>query len=115
MAAQPYPGNFNYTPSLFRCIPQMDIQGTLAGNEHWPGQPLLSAHSESACQLACLNAPVCAGYSYLPLAAQAPTMQSFVISDDGNLTIIIGECYIYSSIKQLIPNSVVYSGVPAAS
>ena len=91
VAYQLYNTLANFTPSLFRRLPRMDISGTLCGTSLYPNQTL-TAESETACQVTCYNTFECQGYSY---AASA--------------------CNLYSSVAQLFPSSFVDSGLLAAS
>jgi len=84
-------------PSLFRDLPRMDLVGTLVGTAFTPGAPTLVS-SLAACRQACCDAPACDGFSF----------------GTGDASFVSGgaaSCFLYVNITQLIPSSVVSSGI----
>ena len=83
--------------SIFRALPRMDLVGTLAGSALAPGAPTLVS-STAACRQACCDAPACDGFSF------ATGDASFISGGTAG-------CFLYVNITQLIPSSVVTSGI----
>ena len=83
--------------SLFRALPRMDLVGELVGTAQSPGAPV-SLSSLVACRQACCDAPYCDGYAFA----------------SGDVTFVNGgpaSCFLYVNITQLIPSSVISSGI----
>jgi hypothetical protein len=85
------------TPSLFRSLPRMDLVGELVGTALTPGVLALMPSLE-ACRQACCDAPACDGYS-------------FAVSECASSLSGAASCFIYVNVTQLIPSSVVSSGI----
>ena len=82
-------------PSLFRVLPRMDLVGTLVGSALSPGDSV-TLPAVAACRQACCDAAACDGYSFETTAAKRTGS---------------GDCFLYVNITQLIPSSVVSSGI----
>jgi hypothetical protein len=75
----------------------MDLVGTLVGTALSPGSRVLLP-SEASCRQACCDAPFCDGFS-------------FASSDLGVAGATSASCFLYVNITQLIPSSVISSGI----
>lgn len=97
----PSPSSSPYcAPSLFRALPRMDLVGTLVGTALAPGQRVALA-TERACRQACCDAPVCDGFAFASVDASQ-------LVNDG---VAVSSCFLYANITQLIPSSIVSSGI----
>ena len=83
--------------ALFRSLPRMDLVGTLVGSALTPGAPLIAPSTE-ACRQACCDAPACHGFA-------------FAVSLQRSSAAGTADCFLYVNITQLIPSSVVVSGI----
>ena len=92
--------------SLYRALPRTDLVGTLTGNAWYPGASL-PATSEAACRQACCDAPVCDAYTFSSGDLQ------FALSQFS--TNPVGECYLYTNVTALVPNSAFSSGALLSS
>lgn len=81
----------------------MDLVGALVGTAAAPGMPVLLS-SEQTCRQACCDAPACDGYVF------AIGDASLGAGGTG-----IASCYLYVNITQLVPSSLVASGVLLSS
>ncbi len=88
-------------PSLFRPLPRMDLVGTLVGTALTPGALALTPSLE-ACRQACCDAPACDGFSF--------AVSELAISPTG-----VAGCFLYVNVTQLIPSSVISSGLYESS
>ena len=86
-------------PSLFRFLPRMDLVGVLVGSALAPGS-VFPAASLAVCRQACCDAPACDGFSF------ATGDASLLPGGSGS-----AGCFLYVNITQLIPSSVVSSGI----
>ena len=77
----------------------MDLVGDLVGTVAAPGAPVMLS-SESSCRRACCDTPSCDGYTF------AAGDASLGAGGTG-----IANCYLYRNITQLVPSSLVASGV----
>ena len=97
-SASPSPSTSPYcAPSLFRSLPRMDLVGSLVGTALSPGAPV-PLPSMSSCRQACCDAPACDGYAF------ASGDMSFISGGSAG-------CFLYVNITQLIPSSVMSSGI----
>ena len=96
----PSPSTHPYcATTLFRALPRMDLVGTLVGTALSPGT-LVTVPSEAACRLACCDAPSCDGFAFTAGDASLAPGGSGLAS-----------CFLYANITQLIPSSIVSSGI----
>jgi hypothetical protein len=84
-------------PALFRQLPRMDLVGALVGTALTPGALALTPSLE-ACRQACCDAPACDGFSF--------AVSELAISPTG-----VAGCFLYVNVTQLIPSSVISSGL----
>ena len=97
-SSTPSPSSTPYCQdALFRVLPRMDLVGTLVGTALTPGAPTLVS-SLGDCRQACCDAATCDGYS-------------FATGDASFINGGIAGCFLYVNITQLIPSSVVSSGI----
>ena len=79
----------------------MDIQGALVGAAAGAASAPLLLPSAEACRQACCDAPACHGFS-------------FALSDLRISTVAAADCFLYVNITQLVPASVMTSGLREA-
>lgn len=97
----PSPSSSPYcAASLFRSLPRMDLVGTLVGTALSPGKRVALV-SEHACRQACCDAPACDGFSFASIDASSFASEGLAVSS----------CFLYVNISQLVPSSVVSSGI----
>ena len=85
--------------TLFAPLPRTDLVGTLVGANISPSQPSAAfiASSEAACREACcLVRPACTAYTFM--------VSTLLLNPSG------AQCYVYSNVTALVPNSGYTSG-----
>ena len=81
-------------PTLFRPLPRTDLVGVLVGTALAPGEPVVLP-SVAACRQACCDAAACDGYAF----------------DASGGRLGAADCFLYVNITQLVPVSMMASGV----
>ena len=93
--AMPTPG-FACAASLYRGLPYTDLVGQRIGSAIW-------ISSEESCRIACCSAPSCQGYSFAPFDPATRFLNTPT------------PCFLFSNVTQLIPSSIMSSGVLLSS